>query len=98
MLVCDFFNHLSEKYSTDPYLDKKTLICITWSIRYDSALLFVRVSDGTTTVQSVPFTVNINDVNEFPPLFVQAMYSATVMESASTGMYEAFYPHVCIHS
>ena len=45
------------------------------------------MTDGTTPVESVPFTVNLNDVNDVVPVFNPSSYEEDVYEKESEGKF-----------
>ena len=45
------------------------------------------MTDGNTPVESVPFTVNLNDVNDVAPVFNPSSYEEDVYENESEGKF-----------
>ena len=61
-------------------------ITLTGALDYETArthTLDVEITDGTQTVATT-VTVNVNDVNEHAPTFVEASYTATLAEDSAT--------------
>ena len=53
---------------------------------YAGCILFsFSVTDGTTSVSSETLTVNLNDINDEPPVFSPASYDVDVHEGTAQG-------------